>query len=162
MKKFKIFLAAVICCLCLCTVFSGCGSSNAEYVENSYFYNSEYSENYLKQEVTVEMDFDIKKAGKYSVTFVLYGGYVSDVDYKWKEVCSKEITVKEIGIYDFSYFDWIFTDNDYPVTLKSLKIKEIKIKREYSSIAIVLGTSAALVTAVLVTLFVLQKKGKIK
>lgn len=161
MKKFKIFLAAVICCLCLCTAFSGCGSSNAEYVENSYNYISYYEKSTLNQEVAVEMDFDIKKAGKYSVTFVLYGGYVSDVDYKWKEVCSKEIKVNEKGICDFSYFTFIYTDNDYPVTLKGLKIKEIKIKGEYSSIAIVLGTSAALVTAVLVTLFVLQKKGKI-
>ena len=51
MKKLKLFLALLICVLCICPAFAGCSTNNAEYLENSFTYEIESFYDYSKQSI---------------------------------------------------------------------------------------------------------------
>ena len=163
MKKLKLFLAALICVLCICPAFAGCSTDNAEYIEDSFAYNvDDYLGALGKQPVDISFNLKIKKAGKYKVEYTLYG-YDENDNNKWKQSYSKNVSCEVTDSYKVSsYISVSTTAGTKKVTIKDIKITEVKDEALYTDIALGLGISAAVLTVAVVTLFVLEKKGVIK
>ncbi|MDE6597202.1 MAG: hypothetical protein K2K60_01010 [Clostridia bacterium] len=162
MKKLKLFLASLICVLCICPAFAGCSTNNAEYVEDSFTYKLE-SYSYGTQWFDSSFELKIEEVGKYKVEYTLYGDYSNETSYRWKLELSDEFKSEKTDSHKVSYYGYANTNSPtLKITIKDIKITKLKDDSFYTDIALGLGISAAVLTVAVVTLFVLEKTGVIK
>ena len=160
MKKFKIFITAIVCCICLCFGITGCTGSGA-YVNNSlkykgssdsdYWYKINYSFEII---VNGDGDFDVD----YVFTYTTKNGREVNKSFTSSFVdCKKGDTKVVSGDFSISNSNY---DADSEISLLITKIYPANYDDKSVDYAIGFGVAGGLILCGAIALFVVLKAKK--
>jgi len=164
MKKFKTFLITAVCAICLCFAFAGC-SDGGNLVNGSFQFDiskAEYTDN--KYEITYSFDAEIKSEGDYIIDYVITvidkdgETTYSNAESESFSDCKENDTVKVSGYF---YLDKKSLGDGYEIYLSSVKVYRDDYKDKSIGYAIGFGVAGGVLLCGLITVFILDKKGKL-
>lgn len=169
MKKLKCLVVCVLSAICMCfaAVFAGCGNNLEGYVNNSFKYSIEVLTGTVL--VTYEFKIETEQSGGYtayySLSLIDESGVVRQTVNASRQIFSSASkTISGVASFSNSY-----DAGNYRVKLASLQLVndgggEVTVTKPIvvNGYAVGFGVAAAVVLCAMVTVFALDKTGKLK